>query len=172
MKRLFFALWPTNEIRKQIAQLNQSINSDVLKKVNANNIHITLVFLGNIDATSEAMIRKNVKNISVKSFVLHFNRLDFWKKPQILCLSTQHYDSQLSILVDTLKNRLEQIGIETEKRSYKPHITLARKARKLIDIDILDIEWPAQSFCLIESYSIPGGVYYQVLERWNFNSKY
>lgn len=168
MKRLFFALWPTNEIRKQITQLNQSINLSGLKKVNADNLHITLVFLGNVDAKSEAMIKKNVENISIKPFVLHFDRLDFWKKPQILCLSTQHYDSQLSILVNTLKNRLEQIGIETEKRSYKLHITLARKARKRIDIDNLDIEWPAQSFCLVESCSRPDGVQYQVLARWDF----
>ena len=168
MKRLFFALWPTNEIRKQIDKFNQSIHSAGLKKVNADNLHITLVFLGNVDEKSENMIRKNVENISVKPFVLHFDRLDFWKKPRIICLSAQHDDSQLLTLVNALKNKVEQSDIETDKRIYKPHITLARKARKLIDIDILDIEWSAQSFCLVESCSRPDGVHYQVLQRWDF----
>ena len=169
MKRLFFALWPTNETRGQIDKFNQSINSAGLKKVTAENLHVTLVFLGNVDVIPEVMIRRNVKNISVNPFVLHFDRLAFWKKPQILCLSTQHYDTQLLKLVDTLKSKVELSGIGTEKRPYKPHITLARKAHKLINIGTLDIEWPAQSFCLVESCSRPEGVHYQVLERWDFD---
>jgi 2'-5' RNA ligase len=172
MKKLFFALWPTNKIRKQIDKFNQSIHSTGLKKVTAENLHITLVFLGNVDAISEAMIRKNVKDISFKPFVLYFDRLAFWKKPQILCISTLHCDPQLLEVVDAIKSSVKQSGIETEKRIYKPHITLARKARKLIDIDILDIEWPVHSFCLVESCSRADGVHYQVLDSWDFNSQH
>ena len=169
MKRLFFALWPANETRKQIDKINQSINSKGLKKVKCDNLHLTLVFLGNVDAESEALIRESMNNISVQPFALYFDQLAFWRKPRILCLATQQYDQQLLVLVDALKKELEQCGMTQEERAYKPHITLARKARRLIDINVQSIEWQAKSFCLVESLSTPYGVHYQVIQTWNLN---
>jgi 2'-5' RNA ligase len=169
MKRLFFALWPDDETRQLINKFNQSIKSEGLKKVNPDNLHVTLVFLGNINAEVEVILRQSIEKISVQPFVLHFDQLDFWQKPRILCISTRSYDSQLSILVNAIKKKVELCGIKTEDRPYKPHITLARKARKVIDIAILPIEWKAESFCLVESCSTSNGVQYQVLQRWNFN---
>ena len=169
MKRLFFALWPDDETRQLINKFNESIKSDGLKKVKSNNLHVTLVFLGNVNAESEIMLIQRVENISVQSFVLHFDRLVFWKKPRILCLSTQLYDSQLIMLVNALKKVVEQCGIKTETRPYKPHITLARKAGKLIDIEVLPIAWKAERFCLVESCSTSDGVLYKVLKSWDFN---
>ena len=168
MKRLFFALWPNNETRKKIDKINQSISSAGLKRVKCDNLHVTLVFLGNVDAESETMIRQRMKKISAQPFTIQFEQLSFWRKPRILCLTTQQYDQQLIILVDGLKRELEQCGMPMEVRSYKPHITLARKVAKPIAIDIQPIEWRAQSFCLVESVSAPEGIHYQVLQRWNF----
>ena len=168
MKRLFFALWPNNETRKKIDKINQSISSAGLKRVKCDNLHVTLVFLGNVDAESETMIRQRMKKISAQPFTIQFDQLSFWRKPRILCLTTQQYDQQLLILVDALKQELEQCGMVMEDRPYKPHITLARKALRLIDMDIKPIKWQAHSFCLVESLSTPDGVHYQVLQRWNF----
>ena len=168
MKRLFFALWPNNEIRKQIDSFNKSIKSGNLKKVQRDNLHITLVFLGNVDAKSETILRQSVESISVQPFVLQFDQLNYWQKPRILCLATQQYDTQLSILVNALKKAAEQCSIKTEKRPYQPHITLARKARTKIEVKTPRITWQAQSFCLVESCSTTNGVHYQVLQSWNF----
>ena len=140
MKRLFFALWPNNETRKKIDKINQSISSEGLKRVKCENLHVTLVFLGNVDAESEAMIRQRMKNISAQPFTIQFDQLSFWRKPRILCLTTQQYDQQLLILVDALKRELEQCGMVMEDRPYKPHITLARKALRLIDMNIKPID--------------------------------
>ena len=169
MKRLFFALWPSDETRKQITRISQSIKTSGLKKVKQDNLHVTLVFLGNVDAETEILIRQRVNDVSVQPFVLDFDQLDYWRKPRILCLSTQQVHSQLLILVDTLKRKVEQCGLKTDERPYKPHITLARKAHKIIDIDALSIKWPVQAFCLVESCSTPDGVHYQVLQHWEFN---
>lgn len=168
MKRLFFALWPNSETRKKIGGINQSINSEGLKRVKSDNLHVTLIFLGNIDAELETMIRQSIKNMSVQPFTLYFDKLAFWRKPRLLCLTTSQYDQQLAILVDNLRKELEQCGVAVEDRVYKPHISLARKARRLIDIDVQTIEWSVQSFCLVESISTAEGVHYQVLQRWNF----
>jgi len=169
MKRLFFALWPSDKVRKQIDSFNGSIPSTHLKKVKADNLHVTLVFLGNVDTESELMLRQGVGDIKVKPFDLHFDQLAFWSKPRVLCLLTQHYDEQLLMLFNALKCKVEQCGIQTEDRPYKPHITVARKACEFIDTKKFSIEWPVQSFCLVESCSTTDGVRYQVLQRWSFN---
>jgi len=169
MKRLFFALWPDNAIRKQINGLNQSITSADLNKVYLDNLHVTLVFLGQVDSKSEAKIIACTDNISQPAFSLHFERLVFWKKPRILCLTTQQYDPQLLILLNALKNIVRQCGVQTEDRPYRPHITLARKATQNISRKIGPIKWQAQSFCLLQSCSTPSGVKYQVLQRWDLN---
>ena len=168
MKRLFFALWPSDQTRKQIQTFNHALKLHNIKLIKADNLHITLIFLGNTNVKSELMLRQKVKDIKVQPFVLHFDQLEFWRKPKVLCLTTQQYDPQLSILVADLKSIVEQCGISIDESLYKPHITLARKARRLINIDVHPMEWQANSFCLLESCSTPEGVHYQVLQRWNF----
>ncbi|GAW86836.1 2'-5' RNA ligase [Bathymodiolus platifrons methanotrophic gill symbiont] len=170
MKRLFFALWPDEQTRKEVNQFNKSITAEGQKKVKADNLHVTLLFLGNTPAQTEAEIRQAVKKISVQPFVLHFDQLDFWQKPKVLCLTMEQYDPQLAILVDALKKIADQCGLSIEERAYKPHVTLARKVRRLIEADLDAIEWQADCFCLIESCSTADGVHYQVLQRWDFEN--
>jgi len=169
MKRLFFALWPANETRNQLDYLNQSIKSADLKKVKRNNLHVTLVFLGHVDDKAEAEIKQKADRISIQPFTLCFDQLTFWKKPKILCLTTQQYDSQLIKLVNALNTMVEQCGIKGDKQSYHPHVTLARKASKSIVLDIEPIHWQAQSFCLLESCSTPDGVVYQLVQQWKLS---
>jgi len=169
MKRLFFALWPSDKVRKQIDAFNCVMPTARFKKIKADNLHVTLVFLGNVDVETELLLRQLVSDIKVESFVLHFDQLAFWSKPRILCLLTQHYDEQLLMLFNALKGKVEQCSIKTEDRPYKPHITVARKAGELSDAEAFVIHWPVQSFCLVESCSTVGGVHYQVIQSWDFN---
>lgn len=168
MKRLFIALWPNQETRKQIDLIKRSIAPAGLKMVKCDDLHITLIFLGNISAESEAMIRQGMQNISAQPFTLYFDQLAFWRKPRVLCLLTEQYDQQLLRLYKALQRELQQCNIAIDDRLYKPHITLARKANKLIDMDVPLVKWRAKSFCLVESISTPEGVHYQVLQRWDF----
>ena len=115
------------------------------------------------------MLRQSVSDIQAEPFDLHFDQPAFWSKPRILCLLMQHCDEQLLMLFNELKHKVEQCGIKTEERPYKPHVTLARKVSKPIDAKAFSIEWPVQSFCLVESRSTVDGVNYQVIQRWNFN---
>jgi 2'-5' RNA ligase len=170
MKRLFFALWPDDETRSQIDHLNQSIGLSGLKKVNRNNLHATLVFLGQVDDKSEATFRLGAEKIKVEPFQLVFDQLVFWKKPKILCLTANQHHPQLLALVNALKNLADQSNIKTEERPYQAHITLARKATHAIKIKIEPVEWQAQSFCLVESCSTPNGVIYKVLHRWCYSA--
>ncbi|MCF7972151.1 MAG: RNA 2',3'-cyclic phosphodiesterase [Methylococcaceae bacterium] len=166
MKRLFFALWPSDPTRKVVDQFNQALKVRDLKIVKADNLHVTLVFLGNVDAQTEQVIRLKASGISAQPFIQNFNQLAFWHKPRILCLLSQTVDLQLLVLVDALTQIAKQCAIKIEDRPYQPHITLARKAQALIDIKAPAIQWSADSFYLVESCSTSEGVQYRVVQRW------
>lgn len=165
MKRLFFALWPDEETRQRCRQIMRAVRS-AGKPVSAMNLHITLVFLGSVDDAKQAAMTQAAANIVVPPMTLAFNRLDYWKRPKVVCLSTEQLDPAVSSLVEQLTLAAVQNGIEVDQRPYKPHVTLLRKAKSPTEIAFEPILWQAGEFCLVESCSTAAGVEYRVIERW------
>ena len=131
---------------------------------------MTLVFLGQVDAASELLIKHSVLAISAKPFVLTFDLLSYWSKPGVLCLTCSQMPDEVQSLVADLIKEAASCGLQTETRPYQPHITLARHARYLPNLNIEPVVWRAESFCLVESYSESGGVNYLVRQQWPFTS--
>jgi 2'-5' RNA ligase len=166
--RLFFALWPDDQTRQELVRLSLSIEAKGFKPVQSQNVHVTLVFLGHVDAASELLVKHSVTGISAQAFVLTFDQLSYWSNPKVLCLTCSHTPDELEMLVAALNIEVASCVLQTDARPYKPHITLARHARYLPDINFEPIVWCAESFCLVESCSEPGGVSYQVRQQWPF----
>ena len=166
--RLFFALWPDDQTRQKLARLSRAIEIKGFRPVQTQNVHVTLVFLGNVNTASELLIKHNVAGISAEPFMLTFDQLSYWNKPRILCLSCSQPVDEVGKLVATLNIKVESCGLQTDTRPYKPHITMARHAKYLPDIKFEPIIWRSESFCLVESCSEPGGVYYTVKQQWPF----
>jgi 2'-5' RNA ligase len=167
--RLFFALWPDDQTRLKLVRLSQSVEAKGFRPVQPHNVHVTLVFLGHVDAASELLITHSATGISTKPFVLTFDRLSYWSKPKVLCLTCSHTPDEIEQLVAALdRDVVAGCGLQTDTRPYKPHITLARHAQHLPDISFEPIAWLAESFCLVESCSEPDGVNYKVRQQWPF----
>lgn len=167
--RLFFALWPDDETRQVLTRLSQSIPAKQFKWVQPHNLHATLVFLGQVDAETEALIKQSVADITGQPFELTFDRLSYWSRPQILCLTClQPAPEAVVILASALAATAADCGLHTDTRPYTPHITLARHARYLPDVKFEPIVWRAEAFCLVESCSEPDGVCYKVKQQWLF----
>lgn len=165
--RLFFALWPDDKTRQKLAQLNKSIKAERFKWVQPHNLHVTLVFLGQVDKNVELSIKQLAAGIIVQPFELTFDRLSFWSRPKILCLTCrQPVPEEASMLAVALERMAANCGLQTDTRPYTPHITLARHARYLPDVKIEPIIWRADAFCLVESCSEADGVYYKVIQQW------
>lgn len=170
MKRLFFALWPDDKSRRRIDQLNQRIEQPGRRLV-PENLHITLVFLGNVDDDIAQAVQQSAANIQGSPISLQFDELDFWRRPRVLCLTCQRQPAKLYKLVNDLTRMVEAFPVKLDKRAYRAHITLARKAQKRPDMAFEPIQITADSFVLVESVSTEQGVRYQVLERWPLNLK-
>ncbi len=167
--RLFFALWPDNETRQALASLSQFIPAKQFKWVQPHNLHVTLVFLGQVDSEVEALLKQSAAAIAAQPFTLIFDGLSYWSNPGILCLtSLQSAPDEAMMLASELAATAAGYGLQVDARPYTPHITLARHARYLPDVRFAPIIWRAEAFCLVESCSEPGGVCYKVIQRWPF----
>lgn len=166
MKRLFFALWPDDNTRLQCLNIREAIDSGKIKPVHAANLHVTLVFLGNVAADKEIALRQAVANIFVPEITLRFNKLSFWKKPGILCLTATGLCPELISLVDHLSTLARKLDIKIDERAYQPHVTLAKKVKEPDILEFEPITWRSNAFCLVESCTLLSGVQYRIVEQW------
>lgn len=172
--RLFFALWPDEETRQALVRLNESIQisqssqANEFKWTQPHNFHVTLVFLGHVEAATVSLLKQGVTGITATPFVLTFDSLSYWSHPKVLCLTCRQPAQAIMELAAGLNAAVTGCGLQADTRPYLPHITLSRHVRYLPDIAFEPIVWRAESFCLVESCSEPDGVCYRVLQRWPF----
>ncbi len=165
--RLFFALWPDDETRQALVRLSQSIAAKGFKWVQPHNLHVTVVFLGQVNKDVESLIKQSVAGIAVRAFELTFDNLNYWSRPGILCLTCrQAPPNDAVLLAAALTEAAANFGLRADTLPYTPHITLARHARHLPDVKFEPVIWRAEAFCLVESCSEPGGVCYKVKQQW------
>lgn len=165
MKRLFFALWPDETTRGQIASLNQQLDG-VGRKLIPQNLHVTLVFLGNVEDDIADAVERLAAEIRAAPLELVFDELDYWKRPRVICLTCRRQPDTVYDLVNQLTRMVKGFPIRLDHRAFRAHITLARKAQQRPHLVFEPIRLKARDFALVQSVSTEHGVRYRVLARW------
>ncbi|WP_091715394.1 RNA 2',3'-cyclic phosphodiesterase [Methylophaga sulfidovorans] len=166
MRRVFFALWPDDDIRSRFSYLSDQFEQPGLRKLKPSNFHMTLFFVGNVEDHIVVTLLDRAKSIRSFPISLEFNELDYWRKPKVLCLTCQKQPSSLYHLVNALNRMMSGLPITRETRPFRAHITLARKAKYRPDMTFKPVRLSAERFALVESISTTDGVEYRVLESW------
>jgi len=170
MARLFFALWPDNKTQSSLYHVARQFKNEKVRLVKESNLHITLEFLGEVSEYDQQQLIDQANIIKAEPFEIELSSVGWWEKPGVLWIAPQHIPQSLTNLVESIKQIVEQQGLETDKRSYKPHVTLARKVKQdQLPEQSIDICWQVDSFALIESKSTDTGVVYQIVQQWAFN---
>lgn len=121
------------------------------RKVKMQHIHLTLLFLGNVAIHRIEMLRQVMKNVSTQEFEFNFEEIGYWKHNQVLYVQAKQFPAELFFLVDSLSNALSEAGFLFDKRVYKPHVTLIRKAIHPVTINLNDpIKWHVNKWHLIQ----------------------
>lgn len=165
-KRLFFALWPDPQTRQACQALSKSLRT-AGRPVAGHNLHVTLAFLGNVTQSQQQAICLAADQVKALALEVMFDRLSFWKKPAIACLTASQFDARLAILAGQLADMARQNGLDVDSRPYVPHVTLFRKLNVPLQAEFAPIVWPVSAFCLVESCSTGKGVEYRVLQHWS-----
>lgn len=169
-KRLFFALWPDEEVVRKIKQHAIKYFSGCQGKIlSKDNWHITLAYLGSSDDKTQTCIEEQAAKIKAQPFELSLSTCGFWKKPAVAWLAPLDVPEELRQLALDIQHKLIRCEYKPEDSDYKPHVTLVRKAKQLPSInEIQPISWLVNKFCLVESKTEPEGVNYIVLKTWEF----
>ncbi|EIJ41280.1 2''-5'' RNA ligase [Beggiatoa alba B18LD] len=172
-QRLFFALFPPPTLHDQIAQLAQTLTQGQTgKPLHDLDLHITLVFLGDIPVAKIPCLQQVADNIRATPFAVSLNQFGYWEKPRILWLAPDEPIPALNQLVQQLTDKLTQhCAYQAEKRPYRAHMTLYRHATPCLNYPTIDpLIWQAQEFCLVRSNPQSTKNRYEIIQRWQFQT--
>jgi 2'-5' RNA ligase len=166
-RRLFFALWPDDATRQAIVRATRrAVRACGGKPTPRENLHVTLAFLGPINAEDLARIEA-FEPPPRAPFELTLDQLGFWAQARVLWLGPTEAPAALRALERELWDRLVALGFERERKPYAPHVTLARKARG-VSADVEAVVWPVGAIALVESKTGPRNSRYTALRSWPF----
>jgi 2'-5' RNA ligase len=181
--RLFVALQIPPAVRKNLVEFLAELRaiSSQPRWVRAENLHVTLKFIGEVQAEKLNVIRAALSTVhSGQSVTLDFQGVGFFpneKRPRVFWASIEA-SANLSQLASDIDRAMEKLGIAPENRPFSAHLTLARfeppglpeKLRAYIQENAQRKfgSVAAKEFYLIESKLKPSGAEYTTLETFPF----
>ena len=186
--RSFIAMELPQDLKVQLAKLQSRLKTDRprVKWVSPDGIHLTLKFLGDVDAARIAQVTQAMTEAvkGIQSFELTVGQLGVFPNPQKVQVVWVGLEGDLTTL-DSLYRQLEdsmaKIGFPPENRGFKPHLTLARVGNEalpderkrfgdLVTACKADINYSmkASSLSLMKSVLAPSGASYTRLSLIEF----
>lgn len=137
MPRLFTAIDLPSSLQKNISTLFKKIPGVRWSKTEQ--LHITLVFIGEVDEPTALKIQKSLLEIPPFSLTLQLQNISAFpsiEAPKVIILeiAPNHELNQLKKRIETILVR--EVRFKPEQREYHPHLTLARiKGRHPVEVD-------------------------------------
>jgi RNA 2',3'-cyclic 3'-phosphodiesterase len=180
-KRLFIAIGLPVEIKKTLEELQKQLRRFAIdaKWVKPASIHLTLKFLGYVDAERVPEITTLLHSLQYSFYHgrIKLCSLGFFpnpRRPNVLWAGLE--SPNLSELQEQIENALAGIGFEKENRAFSPHLTLARfrepKGLMPLAQDVEKYkeasfgEFQPEKFSLYESVLHRDGAQYTILESF------
>ena len=182
--RSFLAFELPPDIKEEVTRISVEVKKTGLGAgwVKPGNIHLTMVFMGDVEekdipaiisGVNDAVNKYGPSQISLGGMGL-FPDI---RKPRVLWLGLNGEIERLAAFRDDLQKPLEAFGIEREKRAFRPHLTLGRFRKPVRDRNTLkkvidtykDISGPGgklDELILFKSELTPGGSVYTRLHSW------
>ena len=114
------------EVRKSLAGLQQRLPDEGVRKVELDNIHVTLFFLGELKEPQVSRVVSALESLSSPSFEMSVRGAGVFPHPGYVRVAWAGVESTgLRSLYDELKPKLEGAGLSFDPR-FSPHVTVAR----------------------------------------------
>lgn len=178
--RLFFATNFDDSVRKKLHSISSQLQkfNEPVKYEPIEKLHLTLLFLGNVEENLIPQLSPEVHKISSQfsETELTFDHLGVFKnfkQPRVIWIGSKENEILKSISRE-LKRLTSQFGIITDEKEFSPHITLGRVkgnlSQKFIDFlktfEFEPFSADIKSFELMESKLEPSGSKYFVRESF------
>jgi 2'-5' RNA ligase len=182
-RRLFLAIDCDDAARAAIAReqarLRRALDGgSAIRWVKPAQMHLTLVFLGRVaEPRVPALVDACAESIAYPPFTLVFGGLGAFPArgaPRVLWIGAREGNSAAERVQRLVADRVEALGLRTDRRTYHPHLTLGRwrdaSRGELARVRALDDHEPvariqATEVILYESRLSPAGSSYTALAR-------
>ncbi len=178
--RLFTAINFDESAKDQLCEVIDSLKKSAIKGnfTRRENLHLTLVFLGEIETGRVHNIKYAMDCIEEKPFVLELSGAGRFQRDSGEIFWIGACKSQPLVSVHTqLVDRFTQAGCSLEMREYKPHLTLARELNLPEDFDRKQlaeqtgiIRVPVKSIDLMKSERVGGVLTYTRIHSKSLHS--
>lgn len=191
-RRLFFALWPDAATRAQLAALLPAVPLAAVagaRPVPAQNLHLTLAFLGTVAASAEARLIGLAQDSAGQrplsssgqpgslpllrvppALALALDTLGHWPRGGILYAAPTRPPAALPALAAEVAALARAAGVAPPTDTpFHAHVTLARRlavAPTLAWPRPAPIVWSVDRYCLVWSRPTPTGSVYEVVASW------
>ncbi len=166
--RLFFALWPSDDLRRLLAPRIRAMQPvGVGRPQRPDQWHVTLEFLGPVPVSRLAAVHEAAAQVGAAPCELRLDAVEHWRRPEVLCVVARELPAPLEALVQQLRGALAVRGFDPETRPFRAHLTLARKVRRPVKPGpVQPLAWPVHGFSLVESVTDRVGSVYTPLASW------
>lgn len=166
--RVFYAWVPAEAVRAQFATLAREVARRCRgRAISGDHVHLTLAFLGDVDAGVLPKLRAVGDRLSHVGGILEFDGLGGWRASGVAWVAPTQVPSGLLAMHAALRAALVDAGFDVDTREFRPHLTLARRCMQpQTRARCPPIQWPIDRLCLIASELKPDGPRYTELAAW------
>jgi RNA 2',3'-cyclic 3'-phosphodiesterase len=189
--RAFIAIELSKEIKSELESLQISLQKpqcDYIKWVEVPNMHLTLIFLGNIDPGQIDPISRSIETASqgIQPFSVCLQKVGAFpsiERPSIIWTGLKGDLKTLGAWQSNLVQKLIPLGFTPESRPFSPHLTLGRVretasflekqalGRKLVNLPFAgSAQMTVGSLKLIHSQLTPKGPIYSNLRSFELKT--
>ena len=131
-KRLFIAvkIIPDGVFMNHLLSLQQKLQGERIKWVEAQNIHITLKFLGDTNESKVSMLQHSLEGIctqfhSITFFLKDLGIFGSHYHPKVIWIGIEPFE-EIKELMIAIHQSLEKVGFPVDRQNLVPHLTLGR----------------------------------------------
>jgi len=155
-----FSVQTLAELQRHIDELRRQSRQGRFSR--PENLHLTLVFLGECNEAEAALAESTMQSISFSGFDLEFDRLGRFKTRQgDLWWAGAGENAALLNLQSQLEAALQAAGFALQNREFAAHVTLGRDVKTSVSPHTIDVFGePVRQVDLMLSKQQKGGVSY------------
>ncbi len=131
--RLFVAVDIAEDVREKLSPLcRELVKLNGLKVVESENLHITLMFLGEVEERKLQSIRDALANVKFEPFKVSFAGVGAFpspSSPRVVWVDVVEGREELKKLADSVFSSLKRLGFRRDKE-FVAHVTVARVKRR------------------------------------------
>lgn len=124
--RCFVALQPDAAARVRLDELarDQQVNFPSARRVRSENLHLTLAFIGALDAARAQDVAGVLEQTSFDIFRWCLHEIGAFAGARVLWVGGA--DSRLDTMADLVRRRLDELRVAYDRKPFVAHVTLLR----------------------------------------------